>query len=71
MRRAKISVVPIVTICAPPTTYCHDNFGYCARKSLIQKGVFRIRGGPRFALHHAVTYAPGFVVVDTDSTAKG
>jgi hypothetical protein len=56
---AKKSAVPIVTRCAPPKTYCHDNFGYCARKPLIRYGVFRARRGPRFALRFAVTYALG------------
>jgi len=67
----QISAVPIVTRCAPPKTYCHDNFGYGARKHLIRNEVFRERPGPRFALTLAVTYAHGLVVVDTVGAVKG
>ena len=71
MTRGPICAVPIVTGCARPKTYCHDNFGYCARKHLIRHEVFRDRRGPRFALRLAVTYAPGLAVVDTVSAVKG
>jgi len=66
-----MSVVTIVTECARPKTYCHDNFGYCARKHLIRYGVFRERGGPWGALDSGVTYAPALREVDTVSAAKG
>jgi hypothetical protein len=66
-----ISAVTVVTECPRPKTDCHDNFGYCVRKHLIRYGVLRERGGPRFALFFAVTYAPGLAVVDTDSAGKG
>jgi hypothetical protein len=61
----------IVTGCVRPKTYCHDNFGYCARKHLIPYGVFGEYRGPRLALYFAVKYAPGLAVVDTGSAVKG
>jgi hypothetical protein len=60
----------IVTECLRRTTHCHDNFGYCTRKHMIRFGMLRERGGPLLALL-VVTYASGFVVVDTFSAVKG
>jgi hypothetical protein len=66
-----IRAVTIVTECPSRKTYCHDNFGYLARKPLIRFGVFRERRGPLFALKFGVTYTPGLVVVDTNGAGKG
>ncbi len=67
---ALIDPFTIVTECLGHKTHCHDNFGHGTRKHLIRFGMLRERGGPLLALL-VVTYASGFVVVDTFSAAKG
>jgi hypothetical protein len=50
MSEAQMSAATIVTECPHAKTYCHDNFGYWARKLLIRFGELTERRGPRFAL---------------------